>query len=207
MHFIFQGILVCMSKTEITLDVQVKALIECKRLQPLAMPDEATGGGMSLRQVAGGALLSAEVALMWRVVCTWLQVGSAASCNPVQSIPCSNSLHKPHLETYYDSPFTVASASSHMLCSGAREACCGVAPGRLTARTCNALTACRRKGAPRGRQPHLPAGLGRKSRLSQLLSISKRWSSCSQSQPRHCCRQLPRRQLPAGSMPLHAGSC
>ncbi len=126
MHFIFQGILVCMSKTEITLDVQVKALIECKRLQPLAMPDEATGGGMSLRQVAGGALLSAEVALMWRVVCTWLQVGSAASCNPVQSIPCSNSLHKPHLETYYDSPFTVASASSHMLCSGAREACCGL---------------------------------------------------------------------------------
>ena len=64
--------------------VQVKALIECKRLQPLAMPDEAAGGGMSLRQVAGGALLSAEMALMWHIVCTWLQVCSAAFYNPVK---------------------------------------------------------------------------------------------------------------------------
>lgn len=58
--------------------VQVEALIECGRLQPLAMSDEAAGGGSSLRQVASGSLLSAEVALMWRIVCTWLQVCPAA---------------------------------------------------------------------------------------------------------------------------------
>ena len=34
---------------------------------------------MSLRQAAsGGGLLSAELALMWRVLCTWLQVGTLA---------------------------------------------------------------------------------------------------------------------------------
>jgi hypothetical protein len=53
---------------------QVRALIECQRLQPLALPEEGAEGPMSLRQAAAGGLLSAEVALMWCVVCTWLQV-------------------------------------------------------------------------------------------------------------------------------------
>ena len=52
----------------------MRALIECQRLQPLALPDEGTEGPMSLRQAAAGGLLSAEVALMWCIVCTWLQV-------------------------------------------------------------------------------------------------------------------------------------
>ncbi len=84
-----------------------------------------------------------------------------------------------------------------------------VAFGLTLPSICNALMACRRKGAPRGKQRHLPAGLGRRSRLPQLLSILKRWSSCSQSQPQHCCRQQLRMlmQQPGGSMPLHAGSC
>jgi len=54
--------------------VQVNALIQCQRLQPLALPKEATEGDISLRKVEDGDLLSAEVSLMWRVVCTWLQV-------------------------------------------------------------------------------------------------------------------------------------
>ena len=68
--------------------VQVTALVECGRLQPLAMPEEATGGGMSLRQVADGGLMSAEVALMWRIVCTWLQVYPAALCSYNVPFPC-----------------------------------------------------------------------------------------------------------------------
>ena len=53
----------------------MKALIDCGRLQPLNLPTEALEGPMSLRQAAsGGSLLSAELALMWRVLCTWLQV-------------------------------------------------------------------------------------------------------------------------------------
>lgn len=72
----------CCSMPTMTI-VQVLALIECRRLQPLAMSDEATGGGMSLRQVSEGGLLSAEVALMWRIVCTWLQVCPAALFAPI----------------------------------------------------------------------------------------------------------------------------
>lgn len=72
--------------------MQVEALIDCQRLQPLALPKEATEGAMSLREAtAGGALLSTELALMWRVVCTWLQVPSA--------FPCS------HDKTQPDTPF------------------------------------------------------------------------------------------------------
>jgi len=54
--------------------VQVNALIQCQRLQPLALPKEATVADIGLRKVEDGDLLSAEVSLMWRVVCTWLQV-------------------------------------------------------------------------------------------------------------------------------------
>ena len=68
--------------------VQVTALVECGRLQPLAMPEEATGGGMSLRQVADGGLMSAELALMWRIMCTWLQVYPAAPCGYNAPFPC-----------------------------------------------------------------------------------------------------------------------
>ena len=57
------------------------------------------------------------------------------------------------------------------------------------------------------KQRRLPAGHGRKLRPHQLPSISKPWSSCSQSQPQPCYRQLPHTQQPGGSMPLHAGSC
>ena len=56
---------------------RVKALIDCRRLQPLSLPTEAVEGPVSLRQAtSGGGLLSAELALMWRVLCTWLQVGT-----------------------------------------------------------------------------------------------------------------------------------
>ena len=67
--------LVCKGSEGSLLPAQVKALIDCGRLQPLNLPTEALEGPMSLRQAAnGGGLLSAELALMWRVLCTWLQV-------------------------------------------------------------------------------------------------------------------------------------
>jgi hypothetical protein len=58
--------------------LQVLALIHCGRLQPLAMGREAGEGNAGLRRDLGAGPMSAELALMWRVVCTWLQV--AASC-------------------------------------------------------------------------------------------------------------------------------
>ena len=64
------------------------ALVECGSLQPLAMSEEATGGGMSLRQVADGGLMSAQSALMWRIVCTWLQVYPATSLSSTAPFPC-----------------------------------------------------------------------------------------------------------------------
>ena len=45
----------------------------------MALPKEATEEDMSLRKVESNSLLSAELSLMWRVVCTWLQVRIASS--------------------------------------------------------------------------------------------------------------------------------
>ena len=67
------------------------ALVECGSLQPLAMSEEATGGGMSLRQVADGGLMSAQSALMWRIVCTWLQVYPAPLSAPLRLFPAVSS--------------------------------------------------------------------------------------------------------------------
>lgn len=53
---------------------QVRELIQCGRLQPLAMGKEAVEGNAGLRRAPGAKPMSAELALMWRVVCTWLQV-------------------------------------------------------------------------------------------------------------------------------------
>lgn len=52
--------------------VQVRCLIEGGRLRPAALaPEQATGAG--LRQDPAAEALSPEEALLWRVVCTWLQ--------------------------------------------------------------------------------------------------------------------------------------
>ena len=73
------------------LRAQVKALIDCGRLQPLNLPTEALVGPMSLRQAAiGGGLLSAELALMWRVLCTWLQVEIHLHSHSPQSALCGS---------------------------------------------------------------------------------------------------------------------
>lgn len=54
--------------------VQVRCLIGCGRLRPAALaPDQAAGAG--LRRDTAAEALSPEEALLWRVVCTWLQAG------------------------------------------------------------------------------------------------------------------------------------
>ncbi|BDA45173.1 probable condensin complex subunit 3 at N-terminal half [Coccomyxa sp. Obi] len=49
------------------------ALIECGRLQPAALTEEATEGDPGLRRAPGSEPMPDEVALMWRIFCTWLQ--------------------------------------------------------------------------------------------------------------------------------------
>ncbi|CAL8469060.1 g8601 [Coccomyxa elongata] len=49
------------------------ALIECGRLQPAALTEEATEGDPGLRRAPGSGPMLDEVALMWRIFCTWLQ--------------------------------------------------------------------------------------------------------------------------------------
>ena len=58
--------------------MQVRCLIESGRLRPLGMAGEA--GARLRRDPAGGELLSAEEALMWRIMCTRLQVGHHTGC-------------------------------------------------------------------------------------------------------------------------------
>lgn len=54
--------------------LQLLALIECGRLQPAALTEEATEGDPGLRRAPGSGPMPDEVALMWRIFCTWLQV-------------------------------------------------------------------------------------------------------------------------------------
>lgn len=168
----------------------MRALIECQRLQPLAPPEEEIGGPMSLRQAAGGGLLSAEVALMWCVVCTWLQVW-LPNYQPFSPLPHCDFLH----------PSTALSTPARNV-----RQCC-FARGVLNWHEHPPAGLRRSRRAPRGRKLHPQAVRAHKWRLRRLLSISKPWSSCCRRAPQRCCRQLPRMRRLVGSMPSPAVSC
>lgn len=68
---------------------QLLALVSCGRLQPAALSEEATEGDAGLRRAPGSGLMSDELALMWRVICTWLQVLTAPPTDQIMSPrPC-----------------------------------------------------------------------------------------------------------------------
>lgn len=63
--------------------VQLLALIECGRIRPAGLSKEAAEGDAGLRRAPGSPPMSDELAMMWRIICTWLQVRWSRCLHPL----------------------------------------------------------------------------------------------------------------------------
>ncbi|EIE21059.1 hypothetical protein COCSUDRAFT_43416 [Coccomyxa subellipsoidea C-169] len=119
------------------------ALIACGRLQPAALSEEATEGDAGLRRAPGSGCMSDELALMWRVICTWLQdegsakgraaAAASGAVADVEAARASDALEA--LEA------TLPAAAEHLMALVAEHAAAGAGSG-FAARQLLAIAAC-----------------------------------------------------------------